>query len=53
LLAFLFSATSVTSLESTSVEPPANVDSKALTENLTPLDAAVTKNRGGGWQLIA
>jgi hypothetical protein len=46
LLAFLFSATSVTSLESISAKPSANVDSKALTENLTPLDATFTKNRG-------
>jgi hypothetical protein len=46
LLAFLFSASSVTSLESTSARAPASVDSKALTENLTPLDATFTKNGG-------
>ncbi len=36
----------VTSLESTLVRPLATVDSKALRQKLSPLDATLTKNGG-------
>jgi hypothetical protein len=35
-----------TLLESTLTHPPATVDSKRLTETLSPLSATLTKNRG-------
>ena len=35
-------------LESTLTCDPTSVDSKGLTKALTPLDATLTKNRGGG-----
>jgi imidazolonepropionase-like amidohydrolase len=41
-------ATNLTPLESTLPSPPASVDSKELTSNLTPLNATLTKSRGGG-----
>jgi hypothetical protein len=39
---------SVTSLDATLMELPVSVANKRLTENLTPLDATLTKNTGGG-----
>src|SRR5579859_7365074 len=41
---------SVSPLESIITRVPANVDSKALTENLNPLEATLTKIRGGWWR---
>jgi hypothetical protein len=38
----------VSHLEATPTSTLVSVDSKRLTENLTPLDATLTKNRGGG-----
>ena len=38
----------VTYLESTLIETPASVDSKLLIQTLSPLDAILTKNPGGG-----
>src|SRR5260370_23061347 len=43
---------SVTLLESTLVEMPASVDSKLLTQALSPLAATLTKNPGEGGQLL-
>src|SRR5260370_25695839 len=34
-------------LESTLIEMPASVDSKPLTQSLSPLDATLTENQGG------
>jgi hypothetical protein len=39
---------SVTSLDATLMEFPVSVANKRLTEKLTPLDATLTKNAGGG-----
>jgi hypothetical protein len=39
---------SVTSLDATLMELPVSVANKRLTEKLTPLDATLTKNPGGG-----
>jgi hypothetical protein len=39
---------SVTSLDATLMELPVSVANKRLTEELTPLDATLTKNTGGG-----
>jgi hypothetical protein len=36
------------SLESTPIEIPASVDSKPLTQSLSPLDATLTENQGEG-----
>jgi len=38
----------LTHLESTLIQMRASVDSKPLTETLSPLDATLTKNMGGG-----
>ena len=37
----------VTLVEATLTQPPVNVDSKQLIDNLSPLDATLTKNREG------
>src|SRR5712692_9670800 len=44
--------TLVTHLESTLIERPASVDSKPLTQSLSPLDATFTENQGEGVQLL-
>src|SRR5712692_8309718 len=44
--------TLVTPLESTLIEMPASVDSKPLTQSLSPLDATLTETRGEGVQLL-
>jgi len=36
------------SFSSNTYEMPVNADSKRLTQNLSPLDATLTKNRGEG-----
>ncbi len=41
-----------TLLESTLTHHPATVDSKPLTETLSPLDATLTKNAGGGIVMV-
>jgi hypothetical protein len=38
----------ITILESTLLRPPISVDSKELTQSLSPLDAIFTKTRGRG-----
>ncbi len=37
----------ITLLESTSLRPGVSVDSKELTQTLSPLESALTKNPGG------
>jgi hypothetical protein len=41
----------ISPLPATLTNPPASVANKRLTENLTPLDATLTKNRGEGCTL--
>jgi hypothetical protein len=40
----------ITLLESTLVRPPTSVDSKELTQSISPLDATFTQKPGGGGQ---
>ncbi len=44
---FSIFAPPVTPVEATLTQSPANIDYKQLTNNLSPLDATLTKNRGG------
>ncbi len=46
--AFLHFWPNISPLESTLIDRPASVDSKSLTQDLSPLDATLTKNTGRG-----